>query len=75
MVDRAGREKLIGDDAVLAVEVEHVEALDGTADGQGTIVHQRLPTADHRVLAEVAAEDVAGFEDDGFFLGGHGGSH
>ena len=34
MVDRAGREKLIGDDAVLAVEVEHVEPLDGAADGQ-----------------------------------------
>ena len=34
MVDRAGREKLIGDDAVLAVEVEDVEALDRAADGQ-----------------------------------------
>ena len=34
MVDRAGREKLIGDDAVLAVEVEHVEALDRTADSK-----------------------------------------
>ena len=34
MVDRAGREKLIGDDAVLAVEVEHVKALDGPADGE-----------------------------------------
>ena len=64
----------IGDDAVLAVEIEDVEALDRTSDGQSTIVHQRLPTADDRVLAEVAAEDVAGLEDDGFFLGGHGGS-
>ena len=35
MINRAGREKLIGDDAVLSVEVEHVEALDRTADGQG----------------------------------------
>jgi hypothetical protein len=34
MVDRAGREELIGDDAVLAVEVEDVEALDRAADGQ-----------------------------------------
>ena len=35
MIDCAGREKLIGDDAVLAVEVEHVEAFDRPADGQG----------------------------------------
>ena len=34
MVDRAGREKLIGDDAVLAVEVEDVEPIDRAADGQ-----------------------------------------
>jgi hypothetical protein len=34
MVNRAGREKLIGDDAVLAVEIEDVEPLDGPADGQ-----------------------------------------
>ena len=34
MVDRAGRKKLIGDDAVLAVEVEDVKALDGAADGE-----------------------------------------
>ena len=37
MVDRAGREKLIGDDAVLAVEVEYVEALDRSADGQSVM--------------------------------------
>jgi hypothetical protein len=34
MVNRAGREKLIGDDAVFAVEIEDVEALYRTADGQ-----------------------------------------
>ena len=34
MVDRAGREKLIGDDAVLAVEVEDMEALDGPSDAE-----------------------------------------
>ena len=34
MVDRAGREKLIGDDAVLAVEIEDMEALDGSSDSQ-----------------------------------------
>jgi len=34
MVDRAGREKLIGDDAVLAVEIEDVEALDRSADSE-----------------------------------------
>ena len=34
MVDRAGREKFIGDDAVLAVEVEDVEPLDGAANGE-----------------------------------------
>ncbi len=32
MVNRAGREKLIGDDAVLAVEIEDVKTLDGPAD-------------------------------------------
>ncbi len=37
VIDRAGREKLIGDDAVLAVEVEDVEALDRTADGQSVM--------------------------------------
>jgi hypothetical protein len=37
MVDRAGREKLIGDDAVLAVEVEDVESLDRAADGEGVM--------------------------------------
>ena len=35
MVDRAGREKLIGDDAVLAVEIEDVETLDGATNGEG----------------------------------------
>ena len=73
MVDRAGREKLIGDDAVLAVEIEHVKSLDRAADGERAIVQQCLPAADDRVLAEIAAEDVAGLEDDGFFLGSHGG--
>ncbi len=34
MVDRAGREKLIGNDTVLAVQVEDVESLDRAADGQ-----------------------------------------
>ena len=34
MIDCAGREKLIGDDAVLAVEVEDVKALDRAADGE-----------------------------------------
>src|SRR3989338_10096447 len=72
MVDRAGREKLIGDEAVLAVEIEDVESLDRAADGQRAVVQKRLPAADDRVLAEVAAEDVTGLEDDGFFLGSHG---
>ena len=40
MVDRAGREKLIGDDAVLAVEIEDVEALDRTSDG-----HRIMPNS------------------------------
>jgi hypothetical protein len=34
MIDRASREKLIGDDAILAVEIEDVEPLDGPADGE-----------------------------------------
>ena len=34
MIDCAGREKLIGDDAVLAVEIEDVEALDRSADAE-----------------------------------------
>ena len=34
VVNRAGREKLIGDDAVLAVEVEDVEPLDGAANAE-----------------------------------------
>ncbi|VVS96876.1 conserved hypothetical protein [Roseovarius sp. EC-HK134] len=72
MIDCAGRQKLIGDDAVLAVEVEDMEALDGAANAERAIVHQRVPAADHRILAKVAAEDLAGLEDDGFFLGGHG---
>lgn len=72
MIDCAGRQKLIGDYAVLAVEIEDMESLDGTSDSQSAIVHQRLPAADDRVLAEVAAEDVTGLEDDGFFLGSHG---
>lgn len=37
MIDRAGREKLIGDDAVLAVEVEDMEALDGPANADGVM--------------------------------------
>jgi len=37
MVDRAGRQELIRDDAVLAVEIEDVEALDRAADGQGVM--------------------------------------
>ena len=73
MIDCAGRQKLIGDDAVLAVEIEDMESLDGTSDGQSAIVHQRLPAPDDRVLAKVTAEDIAGLENDGFFLGGHEG--
>ena len=72
MIDCAGRQKLIGDDAVLAVEIEDMEPLDRATHGQSAIVHQRLPAADDRVLAEVTAEDIAGLEDEGFFLGGHG---
>ena len=34
MVDCAGRDKLIGNDVVLAVEVEDVKALDGAANGE-----------------------------------------
>ncbi len=49
-----------------------MEALDWAADGQRAVVHQRLPAADNRVLAEIAAEDIAGLKDDGFFLGSHG---
>jgi phenylpyruvate tautomerase PptA (4-oxalocrotonate tautomerase family) len=37
MVDRAGRKKLIGDDAVLAVEVEDVEPLDWAANGESVM--------------------------------------
>jgi hypothetical protein len=37
VIDRAGREKLIGNDPVLAVEVEGVEALDRTSNGQGVM--------------------------------------
>jgi len=37
MIDRAGRQKLIGDDAVLAVEIEDMESLDGTSDGQSVM--------------------------------------
>jgi hypothetical protein len=34
MIDRAGRKKLIGDDAVLAVEIEDMEAFDRAADAE-----------------------------------------
>jgi len=34
MINRAGRETLIGDDAVLAVKIEDMEPLVGTSDGQ-----------------------------------------
>jgi hypothetical protein len=34
VINRARREKLIRDDAILAVEIEDMEALDGTSDGQ-----------------------------------------
>ncbi len=37
MIDCAGRQKLIGDDAVLAVEIEDMESLDGTSDGQSVM--------------------------------------
>ena len=74
MVDRADRQELIGDDAVLAVEIENVEPLDRPAHRQRAIVKKRLPAVDDGVSAEIAAEDVSGLEDDGFFLGGHGGS-
>ena len=35
MINSAGREKLIGDDAVLTVEIEDVEAFDGATNGEG----------------------------------------
>ena len=34
MVDRAGRQELIGDDAVLAVEIEDMEPLDRATHGE-----------------------------------------
>ena len=72
VVHRADRHLLIRDDAVLAIEIEDMEPLDRAAHGQRAIVTHRLPAADDRVLAEVTTEDVAGGEDDCFFLWGHG---
>ena len=34
MINRAGRERLIGDDAVLAVKIEDMEAFDGPANAE-----------------------------------------
>ena len=74
MINSAGREKLIGDDAVLTVEVEDVEALHLATYCHRTVIANSLPIAEDWVLVQIAPEDFAGLEDDGFFMRGHGGS-
>ena len=40
---------------------------------QSTVIPNSLPATKDGVLVQIAPEDLAGLEDDGFFLGGHGG--
>lgn len=72
MVHSSDRKLLVRDDAIASVEVEYVEALHLAAYRQRTIVANSLPAAKDRVLVQIAPEDFAGLEDDGFFLRGHG---
>jgi len=74
MVHGSDRKLLVRDDAIASVEVEDVEALHLAAHGHRTVVANSLPIAEDWVLVQIAPEDFAGLEDDGFFLRGHGGS-
>lgn len=69
MVDRADGEAFIGDEPVLPVETEDMEALHLTPDGEGAIVQNRLPGGQDRVLVQVAQQDLAGLVDDRLLLG------
>ena len=69
MVHSSDRKLLVRDDAIASVEVEDVEALHLAAHGHRTVVANSLPIAEDWVLVQIAPEDFAGLEDDGFFLG------
>ena len=73
MVHGSDRKLLVRDDAIASVEVENMEALHLAAYGHRTVIANSLPIAEDWVLVQIAPEDFTGLEDDGFFLGGHGG--
>jgi hypothetical protein len=50
-----------------------MEALHLAAYGHRTVIANSLPIAEDWVLVQIAPEDFAGLEDDGFFMRGHGG--
>ena len=74
MVHGSDRKLLVRDDAIASVEVEDVEALHLAAHGHRTVIANSLLIAEDWVLVQIAPEDFAGLEDDGFFMRGHGGS-
>ena len=70
MIDGAGAKTLVGDEPVLAVEIEDVETLHLTAHGQSTVIHNDLPGRQDRVAIDVARQDLAGSENSRLFLCG-----
>src|SRR3989338_1951356 len=72
MVHRTDRHPLVGNQPVLAVEIEDVEPLLWSPHRDGTIVADGGPGGQDRVVIQIAAKDFAGLEDYGFFLRGHG---
>jgi hypothetical protein len=74
MVHSSDRKLLVRDHAIASVEVEDMEALYLATYCQGAVIANSLPAGKHGVLVQIAPEDFAGLEDDGFFMRGHGGS-
>ena len=68
VINRTYGKAFVRDEPVLAVEIEDMEALDITPNGQRAIVQNRLPCGQDRILVEMAQQDLARLVDNGLFL-------
>ena len=68
MINRANGKTFVRDEPVFPVEIEDMEALDITADGQRAIVQNRLPCGQNRILVEMAQQDLARLVDNSLLL-------
>ncbi len=67
MIDGAHAKAFVGNEPVLAVQLQDVKPLDFTEHRQGSIVHHGLPRRKDRVAVDMAGQDFTGGEDRGLF--------